>query len=58
MFYCNKCAATKGYPITKDRSYGQCDVCGDLVECNDRPDLQIKRPVHIPMKEIIINTEK
>ena len=38
MFYCNKCGEERGYP-TDDltRSYGNCELCGKPLDCNDIP---------------------
>jgi hypothetical protein len=57
MFYCDSCAVVKGLPLTKVKSFGNCDVCDDLCDCNETFSIQIERPKHIPMNEIIINTE-
>jgi len=38
MFYCDACAKDKKYPITADnklRSFGNCELCGKTVSCND-----------------------
>lgn len=35
MFYCNKCADDNGYPITAARSFGLCEICEIIQDCND-----------------------
>ena len=44
MFYCNKCAEKKGYPITIGRSQGTCELCGSKASCNDMPSSKLPIP--------------
>lgn len=53
MFYCDECAARKGWPTTiLSTSYGPCEVCQKRRECNDVPSkyLPIPRPEPDPEK--------
>lgn len=36
MFYCDDCAESRGWPGSWSRSYGTCEICGKVCECNDR----------------------
>jgi hypothetical protein len=59
MFYCNDCGVIKEWPIVKVKSYGPCEQCGNLTECNDVPSIYLPRTVREPLEEFhIINTEK
>jgi len=37
MFYCDKCAKEKNWPITAFKSMGPCEICGLKKECNEMP---------------------
>ena len=37
MFYCNKCADKRKWPRSWFNSYGRCEMCGEMQECNDVP---------------------
>ena len=52
MFYCNKCAEKKGYPITIGRSQGTCEFCGCHASCNDMPSskLPLKNTLGLDIK--------
>ena len=55
MFYCNKCAKAKGWPIDiPPKLYGPCEVCGKVTSCNDVPskNLSIPNDRKIRKKEI------
>ena len=44
MFYCDACAARKGYPRTMFRSLGKCEVCGTTQVCSDKPSKDLPLP--------------
>lgn len=45
MFYCQTCAGRRGWPDrTLSRSYGKCEVCGKVDECNDVPSKYLPIP--------------
>lgn len=45
MFYCNKCADKKGWPKnTISGSYGPCECCGRVSECDDVPSYALPIP--------------
>ncbi len=35
MFYCNKCREENKWPESLCKSYGKCEMCGEVSECND-----------------------
>lgn len=38
MFYCNPCGKRNGWPVEVSiRSYGCCEICDDVADCNDVP---------------------
>lgn len=37
MFYCDPCAIKKNWPISMFQSYGKCELCDKVDECNDVP---------------------
>jgi hypothetical protein len=37
MFYCDPCAKPRDWPLTGGMSYGPCEVCGTVAQCNDVP---------------------
>jgi hypothetical protein len=37
MFYCSDCAKQKGYSELGVKSYGECELCNKVTECNDWP---------------------
>lgn len=37
MFYCNKCKIKKSWPESLVKSFGTCEVCGEIGDCNDKP---------------------
>lgn len=45
MFYCNKCADKKGWPKSSlFSSFGACEICGKVSECNDAPSKYLPVP--------------
>lgn len=43
MFYCNKCADYFNYPISFFKSYGKCELCGKVNNCNDVPSSELPK---------------
>ncbi len=40
MFYCNTCGNRIGWPVEVSiRSYGCCEICHHVADCNDVPSL-------------------
>lgn len=37
MFYCDACMKEKDWPEALMRSYGPCEICSKVAECNDLP---------------------
>lgn len=37
MFYCEECRKNRNYPESISKSYGKCELCGEIVRCNDVP---------------------
>ncbi|MFA6096529.1 MAG: hypothetical protein WC788_02775 [Candidatus Paceibacterota bacterium] len=37
MFYCEKCREENKWPKSLFKSYGPCEMCGKVRECNDVP---------------------
>lgn len=37
MFYCDKDAVKNDWPLTMFRSYGCCEICGEVTNCSDYP---------------------
>ena len=35
MLYCNSCAEKNDYPKTIFKSYGCCEICGEMTDCNN-----------------------
>ncbi len=35
MFYCNKCAKEKGWHESLNKSFGKCEICNNVLDCND-----------------------
>jgi hypothetical protein len=36
MLYCNKCKENNDWPESVVKSYGSCEICGEVGECNDK----------------------
>jgi len=34
MFYCDDCANKRKYPISGFKSYGHCEICSKIANCN------------------------
>jgi hypothetical protein len=46
MFYCDKCAAKRGWPFkTMFRSRGTCEICGKTTVCNDMRSKDLPLPI-------------
>ena len=46
MFYCDDCAAQKGWPFpTFVTSIGTCEVCNKPAECNDLASKDLPLPI-------------
>ena len=37
MFYCDRCAKKRNWPISWSKSCGRCELCGQVAVCNDVP---------------------
>ena len=37
MLYCESCRVRERWPKTVVRSYGPCDLCGEVQDCYDAP---------------------
>ena len=37
MFFCEKCEKKKKWPNSSFKSYGICEICGEVASCNDVP---------------------
>lgn len=37
MFFCSPCAQANRWPESIGKSFGSCEECGKLAECNDVP---------------------
>jgi hypothetical protein len=37
MFYCERCAIERDWPISLSHSYGPCEICGRRTHCNNVP---------------------
>ena len=35
MFYCERCAEKKDWPLSIFTSYGKCEICGIIDVCSD-----------------------
>lgn len=44
MFYCEKCAKKNEWPETVFKSYGKCECCDKVAECNDMPSRYLPNP--------------
>lgn len=42
MFYCDACAEKRKWPKTWFKSEGQCEVCGNFANCNDKPSKELE----------------
>lgn len=57
MFYCKVCQKKKGWPQSIFKSYGKCEICGDLVYCFDVPSSQLPKPVESKTIDAITGKE-
>ena len=48
MFYCDPCATEKKWPESIARSYGRCEICGNVRACNDRASSTLPLPPQPP----------
>jgi len=44
MFYCEKCEEKYGWPDSLFKSYGKCEMCDKVAECNDVPSKYLPTP--------------
>lgn len=44
MFFCDACAKKQNWPTSLFGSYGPCEVCGNMDECNDVPSKYLPMP--------------
>jgi hypothetical protein len=44
MFYCDDDAKRNGWPLTLFRSYGRCEVCRGIADCNSLPSSMLPDP--------------
>lgn len=44
MFYCSACAKRNRWPETVHKSYGPCELCEVVTDCNDRPPYTLPEP--------------
>lgn len=49
MFYCERCAAKRGWPETLFQSRGSCEICGETAICNSRRSKDL--PIPIPNED-------
>ena len=50
VFYCNRCAESRGWPITMFRSYGSCEICRKQATCSDMPSKYLPIPKEVKPK--------
>ena len=44
MFYCKECADKYEYPESLFKSYGKCECCDKVGECNERKSSSLPTP--------------
>lgn len=47
MFFCEKCEEKYEWPSSIFKSYGKCEICKEVAECNDVP----SKYLPVPKKE-------
>lgn len=44
MFFCESCATRNDWPQSIFKSYGACEICDTVTECNDDPSRYLPTP--------------
>jgi hypothetical protein len=47
MFYCEKCRVERKWPEGFMKSRGNCELCGNIAHCHDRPSWSLPRPPEV-----------
>jgi hypothetical protein len=50
MFYCEPCAEERNWPDSMMKSYGRCEICGEVRVCNDRASSTLPLPPKVAAK--------
>lgn len=52
MFFCVKCERKNKWPNSLFKSYGACEICGSVGECNDVPSKYLPNPPKNPAPKL------